>query len=143
MGRMKIELPKVWSYETEMDVRITDLNYGNHLANQNFLAIAQEARLRFFQSKGYAELDFAGVSLIQADAAITFKAEGFYGDRLLIKVAAEPTGKFAFNVFYEVVNKESKQVLAEMRTAVVCYDYDAKKPVAIPDEVFDSGLFIS
>ena len=66
---MKIEMPDKWAFSTEIEVRVTDLNYGNHLANQQFLAYAQEARVRFFATYGFTELDFGGVSLIQADAA--------------------------------------------------------------------------
>ena len=42
MARMKLEMPKKWAFKTEIDVRVGDLNYGNHLANQQFLAFAQE-----------------------------------------------------------------------------------------------------
>ncbi len=138
---MKIELPNTWKYKTEIMVRVSDLNYGNHLANQNFLAYAQEARLRYFMHYSYTELDFGGVSLIQADAAITYKGEAFYGDILVIELSAVKTGNSAFDVFYKFTNKETGKLLAEVRTAIVCYDYETKKVVAIPPAVNDSGLF--
>ena len=141
MGRMKIEMPTEWVFETEMDVRITDLNYGNHLANQNFLAIAQEARMRYFKAHDLSELDFGGVSLIQADAAIIFKGEGFYADPLQIKVSAVRSGNSSFNVFYLIINKETAKELAHIRTAMVCFNYDIRKPVAIPEKVLHTGLF--
>lgn len=141
MARMKIEMPSTWQFETEMEVRITDLNYGNHLGNQNFLALAQEARLQYFLNFGFNELDFAGVSLIQADAAILFKAEAFYRDRLRIQVSAMQEGNSSFNVFYRISNQNEK-ILAEIRTAIVCYDYNAQKVVAIPAKVLESGLFL-
>ena len=139
---MKIDMPDIWQFETKVDVRITDLNYGNHLANQNFLAIAQEARLQYFLSHGLNELDFAGVSLIQADAAILFKGEAFYGDQLKIQVSAIREGNSSFNVYYRISQQDEK-TLAHIRTAIVCYDYSAKKVVAIPQKVIDSGLFLS
>ena len=92
MGRMKIDLPGHWSFSTDLRIRISDLNYGNHLANQNFLVYAQEARMRFFEKFGLSELDFGGSSLIQADAAIIYKGEGYYGDHLTIKVQAQQSG---------------------------------------------------
>ena len=53
---MKIEMPDKWAFSTEVEVRVTDLNYGNHLANQQFLAYAQEARIRFFATYGFTRL---------------------------------------------------------------------------------------
>ena len=139
---MKIDLPENWQFETTIEVRITDLNYGNHLANQNFLAIAQEARVRFFRAHALTELDFGGVSLIQADAAIVFKGEAFYGDQLTIQLSAMQSGGSSFNVFYLISKNRGKDVIAQIRTAIVCYDYNIKKVVAIPQQVLESELFI-
>ncbi len=138
---MKIKVPGEWKFSTEIQIRITDLNYGNHLANQNFLAFAQEGRMRFFQEFGFSELNFGSTSLIQADAAIIFKGEGFYKDRIRIHLQAERTGNSSFNLFYELSNADSQKTLALIRTAMVCYNYELKKVVAIPEEVLQSGLF--
>lgn len=139
MARMKLELPDKWQFETEIRVRITDLNYGNHLANQHLLTYAHEARVRFFDKYGFSELDFGGVALIQSDAAVTYKLEAHYGDVLKIQMTAVREGRAAFNIYYQVLNQENKQV-AGMRTAILCYDYDAKKVVSIPEKVEATGF---
>ncbi len=138
---MKIDMPQDWHFKVELEVRVTDLNYGNHLANQQFLAYAQIARLKYFHSFGYDEMNFGGVSLIQADAAIVFKGEGHLGDKVEIAVAAVKTGNSSFNIFYKFWNLTKNALMAEVRTAIVCYDYDAKRPVGIPAAVDESGLF--
>ena len=138
---MKIEMPSKWAYSTEIEVRVSDLNYGNHLANQQFLAFAQEARVRFFASYGFTELDFGGVSLIQVDAAITFRGEGHLGDIVLIEVAMEQTGNSSFNMFYNFTNKTKGKSMAEARTALVCFDYEKGKAVGITEAALKSGVF--
>ena len=100
---MKIDMPKEWHFSITMKVRVTDLNYGNHLANQQFLAFAQEARMAYFAQYGFTELDFGGTSLIQADAAITFKGEGHLNDEVQIDVAAHTEGGSSFNIFYKFI----------------------------------------
>ncbi|MFY0643586.1 MAG: thioesterase family protein [Bacteroidia bacterium] len=142
MARMKIDLPQEWKFTFEISVRVNDLNYGNHLANQNFLAFAQEARMAYYAKYELSELDFGGVSLIQADAAIVFKGEGFYNDRIQIELSAVQNGNSSFNIFYRFSNLDSKKELAHVRTAMVCYDYKLKKPVGIPQSVINSGLFV-
>jgi YbgC/YbaW family acyl-CoA thioester hydrolase len=138
---MKIEMPDKWSYSTEIEVRVTDLNYGNHLANQQFLAYAHEARVRFFATYGFKELDFGGTSLIQADAAITFKGEGHLGDVVQIDVALEQTGGSSFDVYYRFTNATKEKLMAEIRTALVCFDYEKGKAVRITQRALDSGIF--
>jgi YbgC/YbaW family acyl-CoA thioester hydrolase len=141
MARMKIEMPDNWAYSIEIEVRVSDLNYGNHLANQQFLSYAQEARVRFFAKYNFTELDFGGTALIQADAAITFKGEGHLGDVVVIEVATEKTGSSSFNVYYKFTNKTKSKSMAEIRTAIVCFDYEKGKPVAISERALDSGIF--
>ncbi|MEY2923782.1 MAG: hypothetical protein RLZZ337_322 [Bacteroidota bacterium] len=139
---MKLELPEKWQFSTKVEVRVTDLNYGNHLANQQFLAFAQIARLKYFSQFGYNELDFGGVSLIQADAAITFKSEGHLNDVVRIDISAVQAGSSSFNVFYRFWNETKDCLMAELRTAIVCYNYQTKKPIGIPENVLASGLLM-
>lgn len=138
---MKIDMPSKWAFNTEITVRVTDLNYGNHLANQQFLAYAQEARVQFFATYGFTELNFGGTALIQADAAITYKGEGHLGDVVHIEVAAEQTGNSSFNVFYKFTNKTKAKPMAEIRTAIVCFDYEKGKPSALSTSALKSGIF--
>jgi acyl-CoA thioesterase FadM len=142
MGRMKMDLPDRWTYEHQLSIRVTDLNYGAHLANQNILVYAQEARMAFFKKFGQTELKFGEHALIQADAAIIFKAEGFYGDELVVKVSAVPTGNSAFNVYYLIQRLSDGQDIAHVRTAMICFDYDTRKPVKLTDELKQTGLFL-
>ena len=55
MTRIKIELPETYLFSTEIPVRITDLNYGNHLGNDAILSLLHEARVRFLAYYGWTE----------------------------------------------------------------------------------------
>jgi len=145
MARVKIELPDTFPFETIIPIRITDLNYGNHVGNDTVLSIIHEARVQYFQKFGLAELNFAGVGLIMSDVAIEFKNEIFYGEKIIASVAAGEFSKVTFDVFYKL-EKESSQltriIVAVAKTAMVCYDYSKKKIVPIPSEAL-SKLAIS
>jgi acyl-CoA thioesterase FadM len=140
MARMKIDMPSDWAFKHHIKIRVTDLNYGNHLANQHFLTYAQEARLKYFQRFGFSEKDFGGKGLIQADAAIVYQGEGHLDDEVEIKVTAIQSSGAGFDVFYQFYNLTKQKAMAQVRTAIVCFDYDLKKPIAIPKEVLDSGV---
>ena len=138
---MKLDMPTEWHFHTEIKIRVTDLNYGKHLGNQQFLAFAQEARVQFFKKFGLEELNFGGVSLIQADAAIVFKGEGHLDDNLRIDVATEKTSGSSFNVFYKFTNLTKNKPMADIRTALVCFDYDTSRTVRLPEQALNSGIF--
>jgi acyl-CoA thioesterase FadM len=139
MARIKVELPEHFTFTTTIPIRITDLNYGNHVGNDTILSMIHEARVQFLQQLGYGELNLAGVGLIMSDVAIEFKSELFYGDAVIASVAAGDLTKISFDLYYKLEKKsgDSTQLVAVAKTGMVCYDYGKKKVAAIPMEVVD------
>ncbi|MFY7900844.1 MAG: acyl-CoA thioesterase, partial [Chitinophagaceae bacterium] len=88
MERIKINLPKAFSFSTNIKIRITDLNYGGHVGNDSFLSLIHEARLQYLASFGYSEMNVEGAGLIMADVGLEFKKELQYGDEVKISIQA-------------------------------------------------------
>jgi acyl-CoA thioester hydrolase len=135
MSRVKIILPDNFHFYCFIPVRITDINYGNHLGNDAVLSFIHEARVQFLKSHALEELKFEGAGLIMSDAAIEFKNEAFYGDHLKIYVAASNASRIGFDIFYKIVveTKEVEKNIAYAKTGMICYDYNQKKVVPLPD----------
>ncbi|TWI84892.1 acyl-CoA thioesterase FadM [Lacibacter cauensis] len=134
MSRIKIAFPETFSFIATIPVRITDLNYGNHVGNDAVLSIIHEARVQFLSHNGYAELNCGGVGLIMSDVGIEFKKEIFYGDVLAVQIAAINFSSVGFDLFYRILNKENV-VVALAKTGMICYNYEVKKIAAVPAEV--------
>jgi len=134
MARVKIELPKEFIFKTEIPTRISDINYGGHLGNDAVLSIAHEARLRFLKQHNFTELDVGGAGIIMVDAAIQYKAEGFYGDIILVEIAVADISGVGCDFIYRCTNKNTGTVIAVVKTGIVFYDYDKKKIVSVPEK---------
>jgi acyl-CoA thioester hydrolase len=134
MGRIKIQLPEKFIFTTTLTVRIDDLNYGRHLANDRVLALAHEARIQFLKSLQYTELNLAGTGLIMSDAAISFKAEAFQGNELIIEIGVTDLSKFGFDLIYKITDKEAKHEVAIVKTGMICFNYEKKKMTLLPTE---------
>ena len=93
MSRVKVNLPASFQFSANYTVRVSDLNYGNHLGNDRLLSILHQARIDFISHLcNGSELDFFGVSLIMADVVINYQNEAFLNDLLTIDMAlANPT----------------------------------------------------
>lgn len=139
MARIKVELPDQFTFSTTIPVRITDLNYGKHVGNDTILSMIHEARVQYLRKLGYGELDLAGVGVIMSDVGIEFKSELFYGDEVLVSVAAGDLSKISFDLYYKLEkHADDKTILvAVAKTGMVCYDYSKKKVAAIPTEVIE------
>ena len=135
MARIRIDLSKTFSFTCKIPIRITDINYGGHVGNDTVLSIIHEARMQFFNQFGYTEMNFAGVAMIMADAAIEFKNELFYGDIVIAYVSTGEISRFGFELIYKLEKMigDSVKLVAAAKTGMICYDYTKKKIVAIPD----------
>src|SRR5687768_12723612 len=130
--RIQLELPKTFSFQTKIPVRITDINYGNHLGNDAILSMMHEARLQFLQNLGYSELDMEGAGLIMSDTSIIYKGEGFYGDVLTVNVTAADLNKYGFDLYYLFANQHGKEI-AHAKTGMLCFNYATRKLIALPE----------
>ena len=134
MSRIRIQLPDTFIFSTLLPIRITDINYGGHLGNDTILTLIHEARMQFLIQFGYTEMEFEDVSLIMSDAAIEFKAECFYGDTIRAYVGAGDFSRAGFNVYYKLVKGSEETLVALAKTGMICYNYERKKVVSVPDK---------
>lgn len=132
MARIKLEMPENFSFQTELTVRITDLNYGGHLGNADTLSLIHEARVRFLRSFGYSELDVEGFGTIMLDSVVLYKAQAFAGDTLLVEVAAGDFSRLGCDLFYRLTKKETGAIVATAKTGLAVFDYENQKRVSPP-----------
>lgn len=136
MPRIKIVLPKHEIGRIAIPIRISDINYGNHVGNDAFVSIIHEARMQWLKLHGYTEMNFAGTGLIMSDIAIEFKQEALYGDIILIQIYAGEIARVSFELYYELSAQRNNitYIVAKAKTGMVCYDYANKKTVSLPDK---------
>jgi acyl-CoA thioesterase FadM len=137
MARLKIELPEKILTTVSVPVRITDINYGNHVGNNAIVEIIHESRVQFLQKNNFTELDVAGTALIMSELQVEYKNESFYNDILEVTVYSGEVSRVAFELFYKMSIKRSEKeiIIALAKTGMVCYDYKIKKVSAVPEEL--------
>jgi acyl-CoA thioesterase FadM len=133
MAPIVIPLPGRYHYSTQTGIRITDINYAGHLGNDSVLSIIHEARMRFFKHYRYSEDNVEGVNTIMNNAAIQYKSQGFYGNRLLIEMAATDFHAYGFDIIYRLTNSHNGKEIARARTGIVFFDYRQRKMQPVPE----------
>lgn len=137
MARIIVDLPSSFLFETEIPVRITDLNYGGHVGNDTILSLIHEGRMQFLARYGFTEKNFAGAGLIMGDVAIAFKNELFYGDTVKMSIAVADLSKVSFDLLYKLEKEAAGKLMpvAHAKTGMICFDYEKKKVISIPDAI--------
>lgn len=133
MGRVKLEMPSVYPFRTELTVRITDINYGGHLGNSAVLGLMHEARVLFLKSFGFSEMDVNGFGTIMLDSVVLYKAQAFAGEVLEIEVAAGEFSRLGCDIFYRITRKETGTEVVLAKTGIAIFDYAAQKRISPPD----------
>lgn len=131
MPRLHLELPEKIVYSLQLNVRVTDLNYGDHLGNHAVLGLLHEARVNWLRSLGFKnERDLGGAGIVLADTALEFQSEAFLGEVLDIELRVGEIGRAVFDLYY-AVTAENRPV-ARAKTAIVFFDYDKRRATSMP-----------
>ena len=105
------------------------------MGNDAILTLCQEARIRYLKTLGFNELNYFGKSIIQADAAIVYKGEGFLGDQLSVDIYLDDLNEYGMDFFYVFKNSENQKEIARAKTGIVFFDYTLRKISKRPTEV--------
>jgi acyl-CoA thioester hydrolase len=133
VARVKLDFDAArFIFQTELDVRITDVNYGRHVGNDAMLGLLHEARLRFLENFGFSEEDVGGVGMLMGDAVVQFKAVAFRSDRLRVEMGLADVERRTFDLVYRVTREGDGAVVALAKTGMVAFDYARNRPAPLP-----------
>lgn len=132
MARITIDFPNNTLFKCSLPVRITDINYGQHLAHDKLISMLHEARAQFFENFDMSESNIDGLGIILSDLAICYQAESFYPEILTVEMALGEPSRCGCGMFYQV-NKEDGTRVATAKTGLVFFDYQIKKVAPIPE----------
>ncbi len=136
MNRVRISFPDTVAFQTELAVRVTDINYGGHLANDRLLGLLHEARVRWLESLSLSEADVGdGLALMMVNASIAYQAQAYIGDRLLADLAPADPGRCGFTLLYRLTRVSDQTEIARAFTGLVCFDYHAERLGRLPERL--------
>lgn len=134
MSRVQINEPEHYPFHTEIDVTINLINSAQHLANENIIALMNEARIRYAQHLGLEQAT-EGFNYINVDLAVSYKSEAFHGDRLKIAVAANDAHKYGCDFVFRITRLADERLIAVGKMAMLAFDYQ-QSTVCRPPESF-------
>ena len=131
-------MPYLFAHRIE--VRFRDCDPLGHVNNAAYLTYLEQARLFYWRSlwgfglEGNERERRSRPGVIMARAEIDYRLPAHYGQTLEVRIDVAAIGKTSFTYDYEIVD-EAERVIASARTVQVMYDYEAARPVSIPDEI--------
>jgi acyl-CoA thioesterase FadM len=133
MARLTLHFPEdQYCYSTQLTVRVTDINAGNHLGNDSMISMLSEARARFLYALGVEEAGHDGLGIIVTDLATTYKAEAHARDQLLFEVGVMDFNKYGGDIIFRVTRPHDQTLIAMAKYGFVFFDYKTSQVTPIP-----------
>ena len=114
----------------EETVRFSDLDGMGHVNNAVFLTYLEQARLAWFRSYGEEE-SMPLTDVILAHTEIDFRLPLVFGETVSVGVRPSRLGTKSFELEYEL--RVGERLVAEARSVLVGYDYDAGQSTEVPE----------
>jgi len=134
MLTFKIPTPEKIIFNTSLEVRIYDINYGNHLGHDSLVSMLHEARVRFLKYLGYSELNIGGLGLLMTNLIVNYTGEAFLSDVISINIGITNITKTTIEIVYQAVNSKTNKEIARGLTTMVLFDYEKRRVARIPQK---------
>ncbi len=124
MARLSLHFPEdQYCYQTQLTVRVTDINGANHLGNDSMISMISEARARFLFEFGITEAASDGVGIIVTDLATTYKAEAHARDQLLFEVGVMDFNTYGGDITFRISRPADGTLVAMAKSGFVFFNY--------------------
>ncbi|MEH6550187.1 MAG: thioesterase family protein [Pseudomonadales bacterium] len=133
MSRVVIDLPEEFPFSTDIEILVSHINRGDHLANEAIIAFANEAWVRYLRNLGIDDFVILGSQTINADLAVSLHSEGLYGEIARIDVVPANFHKYGCDFLFRICDKTSGRLIAKAKMGLLTYDYSEKKLQLAPE----------
>lgn len=138
MARLTLEFPdSAFIYETMLTVRITDINAGNHLANDSMISMISEARARFLFHYGVEELSEDQTGIIVTDLATMYRSEAHARDQLRFEVGVMDFNRYGCDIIFRITRPSDQRLIALAKSGFVFYNYKQAKVTPMPAHILE------
>lgn len=133
MARLSLHFPEdQYCYQTQLTVRVTDINGANHLGNDSMISMISEARARFLFEFGITEAASDGVGIIVTDLATTYKAEAHARDQLLFEVGVMDFNTYGGDITFRISRPTDGTLVAMAKSGFVFFNYPNSQVTPMP-----------
>jgi len=116
----------------EMLPRFRDTDAMGHINNAVYITYLEVARQAYWRALS-KQPDYRRVPFILAHVTCDFRSEALVSEVLEIAIRCPWVGGRSFAFDYEIREQTTRRLVVQARTVQVCYDYDAKRSMPVPD----------
>lgn len=121
--------------KTTVQVRFNDIDMARHAHNAVYLSWFEQARMEFLKQFIEHHHDWRAQGLILARNEVDYRHPVHLGDRVEVECWCSNIGNKSFDLSYDlfIVKEGGRQLGAQGRSVMVCFDYTQNASIPVPD----------
>ena len=124
--------PRRFTVTYELQPRFRDTDAMGHINHAVFVTYLEVARQEYWRRLDGSQ-DYRDVPFILAHVSCDYRSEAMVSEVLGVGIRCEWIGTKSFAFTYQVWEQRSRRLVVEGESVQVCYDYQAKRSIAVPD----------
>ena len=137
MARIQFSLPERFAFSVDLPLRPSHINYAGHLDNAQLVGLVSEARVRFFKSLNYQDIDVEGAVALVGDQMIQYLSEGMPGEVMRVEMLAQEFNRYGFDLAYRFSEASAGREIARGKIGIVFMSPSTKKVTEVPAAFVD------
>ena len=122
-------------HSLKIQVRWGDMDALGHVNNAEYLRYFEQSRVQWLETLGY-QTTGKGCGPILATMKVTYLKPVVYPSELEVRLLPARVGNTSFTLASEIVNgRDAAERFTEGEFVIVWLDYEAGKPVPVPDRL--------
>lgn len=117
-----------------VEVRFRDIDAVGHVNNAVYLTYLEQARLAYWR-KLTGKSDLRDIDIILARVEIDYRSPIAFGENVEVSVRCVSLKRSSCLLDLRLTERSSGRLVAEARNVVVYFDYHAKRPQPIPEDL--------
>ena len=122
-----------YRHRTSLQVRFRDIDAFGHVNNAVFFSYVELARIRYLLDVLQPAESFDRLPLILARVELDFRSPIAFGEDVTVETLVDRIGTTSFGMRHRMTAGEDARLVADVQTVLVTYDYEAARPIPVPD----------
>ncbi len=122
-------------FTVDLPVRISEVNYGNHLGHAALTSLIHQTKILYFREFNIDERNINGNGAIVKRLEIDYKGEAHFDDMLHVNVRVNAITRTTCILEYVVTKNEANTPVTHVFETLAFINYESRKPVRTPDEI--------
>ena len=119
-------------FTIDLPVRISEVNYGNHLGHAALASLLHQSRLKLYKHYDINELNIDGVGSVVKKLKIDYQGEAFFDDELHISITLIEITGATCTFEYTVTKNDAQTPVANVLETMAFINVDTRKAARTP-----------